>query len=1078
MDKYKTLKVLGQGSFGKALLVCDKRNRKRKFVVKEVVIGHLSVADKAKAEAEAEVLKQMKHSNIIAYVESFTERSNLYIVMDFADGGDLSDKIKEKKKGAGRFSEDEVMAIFVQMCLALKHIHQKNVLHRDIKSQNVFMTQTGIVKLGDFGVAKVLENTMAKAQTQIGTPFYLSPEICRGESYAVKSDIWSLGCLLYEMIAMKVPFAGSNLPALIRQITSAAPPNLKGNYSPELKNLAFDLLQKRPQARPSIKEILTMPFVKNHTKRLLSLLQKQQSSAEGAPAVAEEKTDAADSQGHKAVEEKAATEAKGENLVVKPKKANAALAKQSQIRLGQERQREQQQRRRQRGGGQDGVHAEAAKQMFWENQAAAQRNRQKHKDGNPGADFYRQGQEAKQQGGGSNPYSTRAVERERAYSREHVDDDNGDAGLDNGIDLPGSRYGGGAEGQRGRGDGGGGEDAAQRARNQQEVARQQWLEDRALAKANRERVEEDMGRYSRVGGAGGGAGEHDNDDDGADRAARVRAKAKKEQEVKRASDESAMAEAARRQAQENRDFVRRMKQRAKEEEEEDRCEQIQMDDEQAGRKQARRGQAGRGQDKKSSLHEAKGEDRERQMAEAARKQAAENKEFVRKMRQKVKEEEEEEALNSGAAEMQEQQEELLGMGGQQESLQQAALRRRKQQQQQKQLKRQHQEEERQRRRLDEEEWDERQRQSSRSQIRSQQRSPNAGKSRAARRRGGDGEHDDENDDRWREAETADMHEMLRASLTAELKEHGDEYDDEHDEDAKATLRGDADDIAAIMTQHLAAADDEYEHEGSGGQTIGTGQVGYTMALSISAPGKLAQGKMKQKSATAAPAEVARAAAAARLQELGGRSAGGWGKRVERVEAKGVSDDDDDDDDDDAVLDDLPPSQYDENSMGEYHKPVYGAHLEHQSSVEEDLAYSTDDTRTKTTGGGSKDEDDDSDLDDDYDEDPVDDDYDEDPDHDTTLPENVILSPPPQGSHHNSAVATNATSNDSIASSIAEDDYGDDGFNSDEVDEDDLDEPSDFCDDDLELSGLQVTLEEALYFSDGGGSDDEPSGRHK
>ena len=133
--------------------------------------------------------------------------------MGYADGGDLSDKIKEKKAStAGCFSEDEVMAIFVQICLALKYVHARKVLHRDLKAQNVFLTQAGIVKLGDFGVAKVLESTFAQAKTQIGTPFYLSPEICKGESYERKSDIWSLGVILYEMLAMKVPFQAPNLP--------------------------------------------------------------------------------------------------------------------------------------------------------------------------------------------------------------------------------------------------------------------------------------------------------------------------------------------------------------------------------------------------------------------------------------------------------------------------------------------------------------------------------------------------------------------------------------------------------------------------------------------------------------------------------------------------------------------------------------------------------------------------------------------------------------------------------------------------------------------------------------------------
>jgi NIMA (never in mitosis gene a)-related kinase len=1095
MENYKVIKVLGQGSFGKALLVCDKRNKKRKFVVKEVVIGHLSAVDKAKAEAEADVLKQMKHSNIISYVESFLEKSNLYIVMDFADGGDLSDKIKEKKKsGLGRFSEDEVMAIFVQLCLALKHIHQKKVLHRDIKSQNVFMTQTGIVKLGDFGVAKVLENTMAKAQTQIGTPFYLSPEICRGESYEHKSDIWSLGCLLYEMIAMKVPFAGSNLPALIRQITSAAPPNLKGNYSSDLKNLAFDLLNKRPQARPSIKEILTMPFVKNHTKRLLSLLQRQQSQTQpddesGAPAVAEEKADGDDvSIGHKNGDEKEDKEAKGgEDYMVRPaRKASPASRpgvsdlgqRQTQEQQRQEQQRQQQQRGRQRQqGAQRENEKEAAKQMFWENQAAAKRNRQKHKDGNPGNDFFPREQEAKREAGRGNPYSSRAVavERERAHSRE--DDD--------GMDLPGSRYGGGgggAGGGRGRGEGRGGrgggrgESAASKVRSQQEIAREQWLENRAVAARNRERVEEDMGRYAAVdnGGDGGDGGDGDGGDEygDMDRAARVRAKAKKEQDEKRAGQENAMAEAARKQAEENREFVRRMKQRAKEAEEEEGAEE--------GRGGAGEEGSRQEEEMKQSGKEAKGEEREKQMAEAARQQAAENKEFVRRMRQRMKDEEE--ALDEGGG----AREDGGGEGeldGQQESLQEAAMRRRKQQQgkqkqqQGKQERRRRQEvEERRQEEKEQQEQQEQQRQhrSSRGQLRSQQRSPNAGASRGRRRGQFEDEvaTDDEDDDRWREAATADMHVAL-GHLSSSLKAELDEHDDA--EAKTVRLADDAGDIAAMMSQQLAAGDeeeDEYDSGAGGGVVRGsnTGRVGTSITLSFSAPGAVRHGKLKQKSATAAPAEVARASAAARRKELAGAGGGsgrsrGEGAEEEEEEKEGADDD---------VMDDLPPSRYGASGggsstaslAGEYHRPVYcendrdGAaasspavhkSLQHHQSVEEeDMPYEV------YKDGGESD---------------LGDDYDDDPDHEATV---------------------NAYSNDSISSSIAaeaEDDYEADGFNSDEVDdEEDLGEASDLGEDmlDLELSGLQVTLEEALYFSgdegdesdDDDDNDDGGAGRHK
>ena len=163
----------------------------------------------------------MSHSNITMYIESFVEGSKLYIVMEHADGGDLSTLISNKRNSGTRWSEEEVMRMFVQICLALNHVHEKNILHRDLKSQNIFLTSKGLVKLGDFGIAKVLDATDGQAQTQIGTPYYLSPEICDSRPYGRKSDVWSLGCILFELISLELPFQANSLPALIVKVITS-----------------------------------------------------------------------------------------------------------------------------------------------------------------------------------------------------------------------------------------------------------------------------------------------------------------------------------------------------------------------------------------------------------------------------------------------------------------------------------------------------------------------------------------------------------------------------------------------------------------------------------------------------------------------------------------------------------------------------------------------------------------------------------------------------------------------------------------------------------------------------------------
>lgn len=132
--------------------------------------------------------------------------------------GDLGYQIRKKKTLSDKFEETEIMNWFVQLCLAMDNIHTRKILHRDIKSQNIFLTKSNTVKLGDFGISKVLENTVAMAQTVQGTPYYMSPEVCQNKPYTYQSDIWALGCILYELCALKHAFHSENLLGLVYKI--------------------------------------------------------------------------------------------------------------------------------------------------------------------------------------------------------------------------------------------------------------------------------------------------------------------------------------------------------------------------------------------------------------------------------------------------------------------------------------------------------------------------------------------------------------------------------------------------------------------------------------------------------------------------------------------------------------------------------------------------------------------------------------------------------------------------------------------------------------------------------------------
>ena len=159
----------------------------------------------------------------------------------------------------GSLTQLPVCCRFVQICMGLKHCHDRKILHRDLKAQNIFLTSTGLVKLGDFGIARVLTGTAEMASTVVGTPYYLSPEIVENKKYNAKSDIWSLGVVLYELAALQVPFSGSNLPQLVINITRGSFAAAPAHFSKELHQLINSMLQQNPSQRPTVQKLLREP---------------------------------------------------------------------------------------------------------------------------------------------------------------------------------------------------------------------------------------------------------------------------------------------------------------------------------------------------------------------------------------------------------------------------------------------------------------------------------------------------------------------------------------------------------------------------------------------------------------------------------------------------------------------------------------------------------------------------------------------------------------------------------------------------------------------------------------------------
>lgn len=286
MDRYQRVKLLGRGSYGSAILVRERKGGVQPLrVIKEIDLSRMPASAQREAESEASVLRSLSHPYIVAYFETFREATRLYIVMEFADNGDLSGAVKQRKADGANFSEAEALKILVQCSLALQHVHNKHILHRDLKSQNIFLTKAGDCKLGDFGIAKVLDHTQAEAVTLIGTPIYLAPEVCDSRPYGIKADIWSLGIVLYELFALAPPFRAENLAALMMRILRADPDPLSTTlYSEEVRSLVNWMLEKAPEKRPTIDEVLAVQSVQKCAARLPAKAETKTGSGTGIAA--------------------------------------------------------------------------------------------------------------------------------------------------------------------------------------------------------------------------------------------------------------------------------------------------------------------------------------------------------------------------------------------------------------------------------------------------------------------------------------------------------------------------------------------------------------------------------------------------------------------------------------------------------------------------------------------------------------------------------------------------------------------------------------------------------------------------
>ena len=250
------IKELGRGTSGVVYQVQSIEDGSYK-VVKTIDLSSLSESKQLQASKEVEILKRIDHPHIIKYYNSIVIDAVLYILMEYAAGGDLQSYITETKRKRQHISENQVWAWAYEISLSVYYLHGHKILHRDLKCLNIFLDCKNRIKIGDLGLSEIMSEQITENKS-FGTPLFMSPEQIRRQPYGFKVDIWGIGCIIYTLCTLDAPFIGDNFLTLGYNITTNAPKAIPPRYSPNLQSLVNSLLEKDQSVRPHIKETIKM----------------------------------------------------------------------------------------------------------------------------------------------------------------------------------------------------------------------------------------------------------------------------------------------------------------------------------------------------------------------------------------------------------------------------------------------------------------------------------------------------------------------------------------------------------------------------------------------------------------------------------------------------------------------------------------------------------------------------------------------------------------------------------------------------------------------------------------------------
>lgn len=255
--KYQIIEKLGEGAFGAAYKVMNIQDNKV-CVIKQINIKDRKKEELESIKKEANILSSLNSEYVVKYYDSFKDKESFNIVMEYCEGLDLRNFINDHRESKKKISETLIFYFVLDICFGLKEIHKKNLIHRDLKPDNLFITGDNSIKIGDFGISKQLDSEKEYAKTQTGTMLYMAPEIINGEKYNCKVDIWSLGCIIHELCTLNYCFIGNSISGLIKNISQSNHEKKDQTfYSKNLQDLIDSLLNVDYKKRPDASQIIT-----------------------------------------------------------------------------------------------------------------------------------------------------------------------------------------------------------------------------------------------------------------------------------------------------------------------------------------------------------------------------------------------------------------------------------------------------------------------------------------------------------------------------------------------------------------------------------------------------------------------------------------------------------------------------------------------------------------------------------------------------------------------------------------------------------------------------------------------------